>query len=383
MNYHRTQDGAIRQCKARPGHCPLQDAEHGESRLELQQKFETLMEENTFAPLTKTPEAKPAPPRLDLLQPAPPRVPAAEIGTQGAMLHYKEPALIKEQLEALAALGIEDETQAVLEKYMPMLASAQKHAALEAVNFDKLYQEPQEYTYGRTDTEYGEEWFTSEHYTWVGKAHYGLQTAALNSLMDKLETGTLQPGEVELYGKALGNTSKTDSGHLAFNYNPHRQDKDFFNNVKNRFAQEGFGEEKIDERSSLIRMPKFFWQGLDDEAKQRVASVLLSAKYERHYQHTDLKEKAFATNSRASFGRMLSATFTPNSVLDGQVRKEHQPVRFDLGDLYHDASYPVIKGSYSLTDAGVVWREDQRLFYSKKDREQKLQEKDRLSTLGL
>jgi hypothetical protein len=335
MRYHLKEDGTAGVCKATLGNCPKGDAIHGDSITEVYSQLESVMKDQLFS---------------SNVYPVPaPRKSALEIGMAGSMMHPSDPTVVQEQMTALAKLGLLDEALPVLEKESPILAAAWRAGKPEAVNLDELYVKPQEYSYEGSDGGA----YTSQTETWVSYAHYQLQTVALNSVMDKLETGTLDDVDFDTYSVALGRTSTMVDDYLAFNYNPHRQPDEFFNNVKNRLLKEGLGKEELQPGRTRFTVPAFFWRGLDDERKARVATELLSHNYDtRSGVKRTFEEKALW---RTEFGKTLSTVFAYNPQLNRHANVEGEPARFGLG--WDDGS---VTGTYKFTETGFDWSETAR-----------------------
>lgn len=175
---------------------------------------------------------------MDQLAPALDRRPAvAEIGTAGLMMHFTDPQIIAEQIAALKNLELISAALPLIEFYNPVLAAAISSGTEHYINYEAMRETPREYRYEGSNGD----GFIGQTETWVAKLHYELQTLALFSLMDVLETGELQQDQIADYSVALGNTSVKQDAFLAFNFNPARQPRGFFDLVKARLLIEGFG----------------------------------------------------------------------------------------------------------------------------------------------
>lgn len=344
MRFHLKEDGTAGVCKAAVGNCPKGDAIHGDSEQEVYSKLEKVMK-SQLMPAPSFPEPAPRPT-------------AREIGSNGMMMSYSDPQIIKLQLEAIAKLGLLEKALPSLEAHHPVVAAAWRTENQNVLDYEKLYEEPVEYPYEGAD---GGHYLTSTK-TWVAHTHYELQTVALNDLMDRLESGTLEGADLAAYKIALGdtnvmigqskNTVQTNA-YLAFNYNPSRQDDDFFNKVKNRFVAEGFGKEEITEGQSRYTMPEFFWKGLNTEAKERVVAQLLAEDYSSVGRKRSFQDKALGRD----FGKLLSTTFAYDAELNRRGRPEGETMKFGIGwDLGS------VEGSYKLTETGFEWAETQRVY---------------------
>ncbi len=354
MRYHLKEDGTAGPCKAAPGNCPKGAAIHGDSIQEVYTQLETVMKAQLFP---------------DTEYPAPePRKSPREIGSAGMMMQYSNPEIIKLQLEAFAKLGIISDAIPVLEKHSPVIGKAWEIGTQANIDYALFYEKPQPYSNWVADHKRGDgyvsEYHTGENPTWVAHTHYELQTAALNSLMAKLEDGDLDGVDLDAYQVALGDTGVIDSrgkgqsnAFLAFNYNPHRQDFDFYNNVKARFVKEGFGKTELSANKSKFTVPKFFWNGLDDKRKERVASYLLTKNYDSKTGKRSYEEKALGRE----FGEMMSSTFAHTEGLTRAWKKADTPVSFVLD---YDGSKA--EGVFKFTDEGFEWTENSRVYVTPK-----------------
>jgi len=346
MRYHLKEDGTAGPCKAAPGNCPKGAAIHGDSVQEVYSQLESVMKSQLF------PEPE---------YPAPKERPSArEIGSAGQMMTYNEPEIIKLQLEAFAKLGIISDAIPILEKHSPVIGKAWEVGTQGALEYANFKVKQQEYIYEGSN----DERFIGQTPTWVANSHYELQTAALNSLMDKLETGTLEGVDLDAYQVALGDTHVLNeygkpqvNAFLAFNYNPHRQDDNFFNNVKTRFLKEGFGKTQLSENKSRFKVPAFYWNGLDETRKERVVAQLLSDNYDGRGGKREFKDKALGRD----FGKLLSTTFAYNSQLNVRGIEEGTPASFSL-----DWDGSKVEGTYKFTDDGFEWTETSRTYVTPK-----------------
>jgi len=337
MRYHLKEDGTAGVCKATPGNCPKGDAIHGESVQEVYSQLEAVMNDQLFSTDTY---AKPEP-----------RPTARELGSDGMMMQYSKPVIVKEQLQALKKLGLLDKAMPTLEKHSPILAAAWGAKQEDAVDYDLLYVEPQRYSYEGADGGA----YTAMTKTWVAPTVYELQTVALHSLVDTLETGKLEDVDLDAYRTALGETSESHDGFLAFNFNPARQKDDFFNNIKNRLEKEGLRKKEIGGGASRFTVPSFVWDGLDQDSKEQTVVTMLSSDYNpRIYGTKNFQDRVL---NRNNFGKVLSSIFAPHRELNEKPVKEGEIKRFGLD---HDGSYA--EGKFSLTDDGFEWRETARVY---------------------
>lgn len=348
MRYHLKEDGNPGVCTAEPGKCPKGDAIHGDSVQDVYSQLEKVMEKQLFE--------NPSPQFED---PAPRKSPR-EIGGAGMMMHYTDPAMIKDQLEAFDKLGIRSAAIPVLEEHNPVIGKAWEIGNEGVLEYDTFYEKPTPYrefvqSHHRGGDSYVDEYRTGEEYTWVGKAHYELQTAALNHLLDTLETGELEGTDLKALETALGNAGGNENAFLAFNYNPGRQDYDVFNRVKNRLLAEGFSRKKLSQNQHEYRVPGFLWRGLDHDAKERFATQLI---------RNDLGlrgnfRKTFVDRALGrDFGEILSATFGPAKGLSNRS-PEAAGEDFAVALDYDGAK---LVGSYKLTDNGFEWTEKSRSY---------------------
>lgn len=348
MRYHLKEDGNPGVCTAEPGKCPKGDAIHGDSVQDVYSQLEKVMEKQLFE--------NPSP---QFEEPAPRKSPR-EIGGAGMMMHFTDPKMIKDQLEALDKLGIRSAAIPILEEHNPVVGKAWEIGNEAVVDYDAFYEKPAPYReFARTHhlggDRYVDEYTTGEEYTWVAKAHYELQTAALNHLLDTLETGELEGTDLKALETALGNAGGKENAFLAFNYNPSRQDYDIFNKVKNRLLAEGFARKKLSQNQSEYRIPSFLWKGLDEAAKERFATQLI-----RHDLglRGNFRKSFLERGLGRDFGEILSATFAP---AEGLSNRRAEPAENDFTvALDHDGGRLV--GAYKLTDGGFEWTEKSRSY---------------------
>jgi hypothetical protein len=352
MRYHLKEDGNPGVCTAEPGKCPKGDAIHGNSVQDVYSQLEKVMEKQLFD--------NPAP---AFEEPAPRKSPR-EIGGAGMMMHYTDPEMIRDQLEAFDKLGIKGAAIPILEEHNPVIAKAWEIGNENVIDYENFYEKPVPYrefvqSHHRGGDNYVDEYYTGEEYTWVAKAHYELQTAALNHLLDTLETGELEGTDLAALETALGNAGGNENAFLAFNFNPHRQDYDIYNKVKNRLLAEGFDRKKLSQNKNEYRIPGFLWKGLDAEAKQRFATQLL-------YNDLGLKgnfRKGFVERALGrDFGEIMGATFGPAKGLRGRdAVAEGQNMTVGL-----DYEGGKLVGSYKFTDNGFEWTEHERKYQEPK-----------------
>jgi len=334
MRYHLKEDGTAGVCKAEVGNCPKGDAIHGESIQEVYEKLEAVMQEQLF--------------ETGLFDKTPPRRSAREIGGDGMMMTYTKPVIVKEQLEALKKLGLLAEALPTLEAHSPVLAAAWRNNQEHVIDYDRLYVKPEEYTYEGSN----DERFIGTTETWVARAAYELQTVALNNFMDRLETGTLEGADLEAYRVAFGETSESDNGFLAFNYNGARQDHEFFNNVKNRFVREGLDKKELSTGHSVYTIPSFVWSGLNKEQKERFAAKMISVDYKPGW----AVAKSFQERvlNRNDFGEIMASPFAFGSRSTLPARNESEVNTYAIGWDHK------VSGKFTLTDTGFDWRETSR-----------------------
>lgn len=338
MRYHLKEDGTAGVCKAEVGNCPKGDAIHGESVQEVYEKLETVMQHQLF--------------ETGLFEKAPPRPSAREIGGDGMMMTYTKPVIVKEQLEALKKLGLLEDALPTLEAHNPVLATAWRHNQEHVIDYDRLYEKPQEYTYEGSGYDEGAR-FIGTTKTWVARTAYELQTVALNSFMDRLETGTLEDADLDSYRVALGETSESDNGFLAFNYNHARQNHEFFNNVKNRLIKEGLNKKELSAGRSVYTVPSFIWSGLNKEQKERFADEMIAADYDsKRAQAKTFHDRVL---NRNRFGELIASPFDLQSYKNN-VAQEDAVKDYSLG------WGSKVSGKFVLTDTGFDWQETARSY---------------------
>ena len=338
MRYHLKEDGTAGVCKAEVGNCPKGDAIHGESIQEVYTQLEAVMQEQLF--------------ETGLFDKIPPRPSAREIGSAGMMLTYTKPVIVKEQLEALKKLGLLEEALPTLEAHSPVLAAAWRNSQEDLIDYDRFYVEPTEYTYEGEGSDEGAR-FIGRTKTWVAHTAYELQTVAINSFMDRLENSTLEGDDLDSYRIALGQTSESDNGFMAFNYNGDRQDHDFFNNVKNRLVKEGLDKKEYASGRSSYTVPSFIWAGLNKEQKERFADRMIAADYNPHW----APAKTFQDRvlNRNVFSEIIASPFDLQSYKNNVVQE-------DTVKDYALGWESKVSGKFTLTEAGFDWQETSRSY---------------------
>lgn len=269
---------------------------------------------------------------------------AREIGTAGMMMNYTEPRIIAEQIAALKNLGLLDAAMPSIEEHNPVLAAAISTGREHFIDYDAMEEKPQEYYYDGSNGE----GFIGQTYTWVAYLHYELQTVALFSLLDLLETGELQQDQIADYSVALGDTSLKQNAFLAFNFNPDRQPYELFDGIKDRFRAEDFGLQTRG-YDLFYSVPSFLWAGLNSEQRGRVAAELIVRKNGQNW--GSFEDRILGRE----FGKLLSSIFAWHKGLNHRGISEGSSQTFSLewGERF-------IQGRVEFTDEGFLWIEELR-----------------------
>lgn len=351
--YHLNVDGTVELCVEQRSKCPRRAAIHGVDRAEVYAKLDEVKKDQLFADRM-----------LPVLGPRPS---ALEIGMDGAMMSYTDPVIVEEQYTALTHLGARNAALEILDETHSHVAARVRSGR--DFDWSEHRVEPVEYSYEGGDGHY----YLSTTRTWVAKAHYQLQTLALNLLMDKLETDELSDRDVPHFEKALGNTSASDTAYLAFNYNPDRQPDNFWNGLKNRLVREGFSSIEDRKGNFEVTVPGFLWNGLDHGHKARMATSMISDKYSntpgvwRHINKGETWAEAYLA-SKDGLSKSLQATFSQTNGLHGTVTYPGEVMEIDTGRIKADASYPLVEVEYEFTPTGFKSRHKRELFVPWKER---------------
>lgn len=281
---------------------------------------------------------------MEQLATASKRLTAREIGTDGMMMHYSDPQIIKEQVAALKNLGLIGQALESIDVHNPVLAAAIRSDREHFIDYEQMKEEPVEYSYEGFDG-HG---YISSTYTWVALLHYELQTVALFGLMEILEHGELRSEQIVDFTVALGDTTVQQNAFLAFNYNPARQPKDFFDSIADRMISEGFGVEKRG-YNSFYSIPAFLWSALDAQQRGRLAGALL--REELNSGSKDFEDQVL----RRKLGSFLATIFAWNRKLNspGLTEGISHSLSFDYGDRF-------AQGRVEFTEDGFLWIEELR-----------------------
>lgn len=271
-----------------------------------------------------------------------PRPSAREIGGGGMMMSYTDPQIIAEQIAALKFLGLIEAAMPSIEAHNPVLAAAISSGREAFISYEQMREEPVEYRYEGSNGE----GFIGQTETWVAYLHYELQTVALYSLMDTLEAGELHQDQISSYSVALGDTSPRQSAYLAFNYNSDRQPHEFFDGIKTRLRNEGFGKMPKG-YDSFYRVPTFLWGALNAEQRGRVAAEILRGNFNLRFM--DFEDRVLGRE----FGNIMSSIFAWNDKLNSPALVEGRSERilFDYGDRFS-------QGRIELNEEGFLWVEE-------------------------
>jgi len=267
-----------------------------------------------------------------------------EIATDGMMMHYTDPQIIKEQIAALKNLGLMGDAMESIEVHNPVLAAAISSKLEHFIDYEQMAEKASEYSYDGSDG--GR--YISQTYTWVARLHYELQTVALYGLMETLETGELSSEQLADFTVALGDTTVVKNGFLAFNFNPDRQPRDFFGQVAERLFSMGFGvEDRGHDR--FYRIPGFLWNGLNAEQRGRLAIALIYRELDRHGE--SFEDKVL----RRGIGDLLATVFAWNKELNapGLIENSSKVIDYDGGDRF-------LQGRVEFTADGFLWIEELR-----------------------
>jgi len=268
---------------------------------------------------------------------------AREIATDGMMMHYTDPQIIKEQIAALKNLGLIDEAMESIEVHNPVLAAAIRSKREHFIDYEQMLEKPVEYSYEGSDGGA----YLSQTYTWVALLHYELQTVALFGLMDILEAGELRQDQIADFTVALGDTTVQQNGFLAFNYNPARQPDEFFGSAMERFISEGYG---VSNRGydSFYKIPSFLWSALNGEQRGRLAAAIIRREFNSPQ---GLDERTL----RREFGSILATIFAWNKQLNtpGFTEGVSEEFSYDYGDRF-------VQGRVEFNEEGFLWIEELR-----------------------
>lgn len=260
------------------------------------------------------------------------------------MMNFTDPQIIAEQVAALKNLGLINAALPLIEPYNPVLAAAISSGTEHYIDYESMHEIPREYHYEGSNGE----GFIGQTETWVAKLHYELQTLALFSLMDVLETGEIKQDQIADYSVALGDTSVKQNAFLAFNFNPARQPYELFDGIKDRFRAEGFG---LSSRGydSFYSIPAFIWAGLNSEQRGRVAAELIIRQNGQNW--GSFEDRMLGRE----FGKLLSSIFAWNKELNHRGVSEGSSQTFSLewGERF-------IQGRVEFTDEGFLWIEELR-----------------------
>ena len=276
---------------------------------------------------------------------------AREIGADGMMMNYSNPHIIESQLAAIKNLGLLAEAMESIEVHNPVLAAAITNGREHFIDYESMREEVKDYRYEGSNGE----GFIGQTKTWVAYLHYELQTVALFDLVRSLEAGELKPGSIEDYRVALGETPYSDDGHLAFNFNPARQPRGFFDGVAATMIREGLRKSQWGwgvETRYLI--PDFLWSELNPIECGRLAAKLVRAGL-----NGNLDEQAL----KRSMGEILACIFTWNSELH-----EAAVVEDELTCFFYEWREYFAEGRVVFDDEGLTWREELRGLTSRRPR---------------
>lgn len=267
-----------------------------------------------------------------------------EIATDGMMMHYTDPQIIKEQVAALKNLGLIEGAMESIEVHNPVLAAAIRSKLEHFIDYEQMSEKPVEYGYEGSD---GGRYISST-YTWVARLHYELQTVALFGLMEILETGELRSEQIADFTVALGNTSTKQDASLAFNFNSARQPEGFFDKALQRFIAEGYGiSSKGYDR--FYQIPGFLWNALGSEERGRLAAIIVRLEFSGP---RGLDESTLNRN----FSTFLSMIFAWDRALHIQgFGREGVSESFD-----YDHGDRFVQGRVEFTDEGFLWVEELR-----------------------
>lgn len=276
---------------------------------------------------------------------------ARAIGTADMMMTYTDPTIIADQLAAIKRLGLLDEAMPSIEVYNPVLASAARTGQEHFLNFDAMREESQEYRYEGSDGA----GFIGHTTTWVAHLHYELQSVALISLVEELEAGVLREETVSDYSIALGHGVGAGTGYLAFNFNPSRQPKGFFDGVAGKLREMGLRKGySID--SVVYNIPEFLWSALDQESKGRLAAEIMRVEL-------DVVPVDFSGDKlERNMGAMLGSIFAYTRDLHSAPLEENALtyIAYDFGERF-------VEGRMNFTHEGFEWHEELRGLSSRRN----------------
>ena len=268
---------------------------------------------------------------------------AREIGSDGMLMNYSNPHIIKHQLVALKNLNLLTEAMPSIEAHNPVLAAAIASGRVHYLHYDSMHDEVKDYHY---ESESGEG-FIAQTKTWVAHLHYELQTVALFDLVRNLEAGELKTGSISDYRTALGKTPYSDDGPLAFNSNPARQPRGFFDRVTATMLEEGLRKSQWGNGATTqYFVPDFLWSELNPVERGRLAAKLIRADL-----NGDFNERAL----QRSMGELLACIFAWNPDLH-----EAPIVEDELTCFFYEWREYFAEGRVVFDEDGFVWREELR-----------------------
>ena len=278
---------------------------------------------------------------------------AREIGADGMMMNYSNPHIIESQLAAIKNLGLLAEAMESIEVHNPVLAAAIASDREHFIDYESMREEMKEYRYEGGNGE----GFIGQMKTWVAHLHYELQTVALSDLVRSLEAGELKPGSIEDYRVALGETPYSDDGHLAFNFNPARQPRGFFDGVTATMIEKGLCSHRSQWAwgvATHYRVPDFLWSELNSIERGRLAAKIIRADLNGEFNEQALKR---------SMGEILACIFAWNSDLHAAPIVEDELTCF----FYEWREY-FAEGRVVFNYEGFTWREELRGLTSRRPR---------------
>lgn len=276
---------------------------------------------------------------------------AREIGADGMMMNYSNPHIIESQLSAIKNLGLLAEAMASIEAHNPVLAAAIASGREHYLHYESMREEVKDYRYEGSSGE----GFIGQRKTWVAYLHYELQTVALFDLVRSLEAGKLKPGSIEDYRVALGETPHSDDGHLAFNFNPARQPRGFFDGVAATMIGEGLRKSQWGSGvTTQYLIPEFLWSELNSIERGRLAAKIIRA---------DLNGELNEHTMKRSMGEILACIFTWNS-----EHHEAAVAEDELTCFFYEWREYFAEGRVAFDDEGFTWREELRGLTSRRPR---------------
>ena len=275
---------------------------------------------------------------------------AREIGSDGMLMNYSNPHIIKHQLVALKNLNLLAEAMPSIEAHNPVLAAAIESGRERYLHYESMREEVKDYRYEGSNGE----GFIGQTKTWVAHLHYELQTVALFDLVRSLEAGELKPGSIADYRTALGNTPHSDDGDLAFNFNPDRQPDGFFDGVAATMFKDARKPQRRNSMEIQYLVPDFLWSELTRVERGRLAAKLIRADLNGEFNEHALKR---------SMGKILACIFAWNSELHDTAVVEDELTCF----FYEWREY-FAEGRVVFNDEGFTWREELRGLTSRRPR---------------